>query len=132
MKPKTVDDNQIIVEMLKKFLFRANGSTRSDAEAERRHNIKETEALLESLVLKTKSEATNWLHVFPRIGELGLNGFKRGPPTITLIHARVHTHGVGPSGAERGKATEFVDKKKMTTLEAVCKQNVRGEDGWKD
>ena len=58
-----------------------------------------------------------------------MDGFKKDPPRITMIHARLHTQGVGPSGAERGKATEFADKKKMTTLEAVCKQNVRGEDG---
>ena len=40
MKPKIVDDNQIIVEMLNKFVFRENGSTRSDDEAEGRHKIK--------------------------------------------------------------------------------------------
>ena len=54
---------------------------------ERRENSKETRAHLEAMVLRTKPDANQWLHLTPRIAALGVEAFERGPVMIRNIHA---------------------------------------------
>ena len=56
-------------------------------EGERRKNSKETRAHLEAMVLRTKPDANNWLHLTPRIAAMGADAFERGPVMIRIIHA---------------------------------------------
>ena len=55
-------------------------------EGERRKNSKETRAILEAIVLRTKPEANKWLHLTPRIAALGTVAFERGPVIIKKIN----------------------------------------------
>ena len=54
---------------------------------ERRENFKETRAHLEAMVLRTKPEVNQWLHLTPRIAALVAEAFERGPVVIRKIHA---------------------------------------------
>ena len=54
---------------------------------ERREDSKETRAHLDAMVLRTKPEANQWLHLTPRIAALGADAFERGPVMIRKIHA---------------------------------------------
>ena len=56
-------------------------------EGEKRKNSKETRAHLEALVLRTKPEANQWLHLTPRRAALGAEAFEQGPVMIRKIHA---------------------------------------------
>ena len=56
-------------------------------EKEKRQNAKETKSHLEAMVLRTKPEASKWLHLTPRIAVLRMDAFERGPAFITMIHA---------------------------------------------
>ena len=56
-------------------------------EGGRRKNSKETRAHLEAIVLRTKPEANQWLHLTPRVASLGVDAFERGPVMIRKIHA---------------------------------------------
>ena len=56
-------------------------------EKERRKNSKETIAHLEATVLRTKSEAKQWLHLTPRVAALGADAFEQGPVMIKKFHA---------------------------------------------
>ena len=53
----------------------------------RRKNSNETRAHLEALVLRTKPEANQWLHLNPRVAALGADAFEQGPVMITKIYA---------------------------------------------
>ena len=81
LKPETEDDHQIINDLSSALCFRKNGN---DKQATGRQNPKETEAHLECLVLKTKSEENKWLSL--RFGALVIDAFARGPPMIVKIH----------------------------------------------
>ena len=50
-------------------------------------NSLETRAHLEAMVLRTKPEANQWLHLNPRVAALGADAFQQGPVMITKIHA---------------------------------------------
>ena len=43
---------------------------------ERRKNSQETRAHLEAMVLRTKPEANQWLHLTPRVAALGADAFE--------------------------------------------------------
>ena len=57
------------------------------SEDTRRKNSLETRAHLEAMVLRTKPEANQWLHLNPRVAALGADAFQQGPVMITKIHA---------------------------------------------
>ena len=50
-------------------------------------NSLETRAHLEAMVLRTKPEANQWLHLNPRVAALGADAFEQGPVMITKMHA---------------------------------------------
>ena len=56
-------------------------------EGERRKNSKDTRAHLEAMVLRTKPEGNQWLHLTPRVAVLGADAFEQGPVMIRKIHA---------------------------------------------
>ena len=87
LKPETEDDHQIINDLSSDLCFRKNGN---DKQATGRQNPKETEAHLECLVLKTKSEENKWLYLSLRFGALVIDAFARGPPMIVKIHEYTH------------------------------------------
>ena len=51
----------------------------------RRKNSQETRAQLEAMVLRTKPEANQWLHLSPRVAALGADAFEQGPVMISRI-----------------------------------------------
>ena len=55
-------------------------------EGESRKNSKETRADLEAMILRTKPEANQGLHLTPRIAALGSDAFEQGPVMIKMIH----------------------------------------------
>ena len=62
LKPGIDDDHRVIIAMSKDLWFRAMEVT---GEKARRKNSKETRAHLEAMVLRTKPEANQWLHLSP-------------------------------------------------------------------
>ena len=56
-------------------------------EGERRNNSKDTRAHLQAMVLRTKPEANQWLHLTPRKAALGADAFQQGPVMTRKIHA---------------------------------------------
>ena len=61
----------------------------------RRKNSLETRAHLEAMVLRTKPEANQWLHLNPRVAALGADAFEQGPVMISKIHAYSMLEGLG-------------------------------------
>ena len=96
---------------------------------ERRNNSKETRAHLEAMVLRTKSEANQWLHLTPRIAALGMDAFEQGPVMIKKIHAYSVKEVNLAENAEE-KSAEFVNRVCQVTLEAFWTQKVKGEEGF--
>ena len=68
LKPGIYDDHRVIVAMSNDLWFR--GMDKKEEE-ERRNNSKDTRAQLEAMVLRTKPEANQWLHLTPRVAALG-------------------------------------------------------------
>ena len=68
LKPGIGDDHRVIVAMSNDLCFRGMESA---GERERRKNSQETRAHLEAIVLRTKPEANQWLHLNPRVAALG-------------------------------------------------------------
>ena len=75
LKPGIDDEHRLIVAMSNDMWFR--GMEIKEAR-ERRENSKETRAHLEAMVLRTKPEANQWLHLTPRIAALGADAFEQG------------------------------------------------------
>ena len=98
-------------------------------EGERRNNSKETRAHLEALVLRTKPEANQWLHLTPRIAALGADAFEQGPVMIKKNHAYLVKEVNLAENAEE-KSAEFVNRVCQVTLEAFWTQKVKGEKGF--
>ena len=98
-------------------------------EGERRQNSKETRAHLEAMVLRTKLEANEWLHLTPRIAAQGTDAFERGPALITKIHACLVKE-VSLAENSEEKSVEFVNRVCQVTLEAFWTQNETGEEGF--
>ena len=84
----------------------------------RRENkqTKDTRHHLEAMVLRTKPEANQWLHLTPRVAALGADGFEQGPVMISKIHAYPVKEVNLAENAEE-KAAEFVNKVCQVTLE---------------
>ena len=94
-----------------------------------RNISKETRAHLEAMVLRTKPEANQWLHLTPRIAALGADAFKQGHVMIKKIHAYLVKEVNLAENAE-DKSAEFVNRVCQTTLEAFWTQTVQGEEGF--
>ena len=62
LKPGIGDDHRVIVAMSNDLWFRGMEAA---GERERRKNSQETRAHLEAMVLRTKPEANQWLHLIP-------------------------------------------------------------------
>ena len=84
LKPGIDDDHRVIVAMSNNLWFRGMDIKE---EGERRNNSKDTRAHLEAMVLRTKPEANQWLHLTTRVVALGADAFEQGPVMIRKIHA---------------------------------------------
>ena len=98
-------------------------------EGERRKNSKDTRAHLEAMVLRTKSEANQWLHLTPRLAALGADAFEQGPVMIRKIHAYLVKE-VNLAENDEEKTAEFVNRVCQVTLETFWTQKVKGEQGF--
>ena len=126
LKPGIDDDHRVSVAMSHDLWFRGKDIKE---EEERRKNSKDTRAHLEAMVLRTKPEANQWLHLTPRVAALGANAFEQGPMMIRKIHAYlVKEVNLAENGEE--KATEFVNRVCQVTLETFWTQEVKGEEGF--
>ena len=98
-------------------------------EGERRNNSKDTRAHLEAMVLRTKPEANQWLHITPRVAAVGADAFEQGPVMIRKIHAYLVKE-VNLAENTEEKAAEFVNRVYQVTLETFWTQKVKGEEGF--
>ena len=126
LKPGIDDDHRVIVAMSNDLWFRAMEVT---GENTRRKNSLETRAHLEAMVLRTKPETNQWLHLNPRVAALGADAFEQGPVMITKIHAYLLKEVNLAENAEE-KTAEFVNRMCQITLETFWTQEVKGEDGF--
>ena len=113
LKPGIDDDHRGIVAMSKDLWFRGMEVKEG---RERRENSKETRAHLEAIVLRTKPEANQWLHLTPRIAALGEDAFERGPVMMRKIPAYLVKEVNLAENAEE-KSAEFVNRVCQVTLE---------------
>ena len=98
-------------------------------EGGKKKNSKETRAHLERMVMRTKPEANQWLHLIPRVAALGADAFEQGPVMIRKIHAYLVKEVYMAENAEE-KSAEFVNRVCQVTLEAFWTQKVSGEEGF--
>ena len=98
-------------------------------EGERRNNSKNTRAHLEAMVLRTKPEANQWLHLTPRAAALGADAFEQGPLMIRKIHAYLVKE-VNLAENDEEKAAEIVNRVCQVTLETFWTEKVKGEEGF--
>ena len=73
LKPGIDDDHEVIVAMSNDLRFR---EMEVKEEGERKKNSKETRAHLEAIILRTKSEANQWLHFTPSSSSNGRGCFR--------------------------------------------------------
>ena len=127
LKPVIGDDHQVIVAMSNNLWFR-----RMEAAGEReiRKNSQETRVYLEAMVLRTKPEANQWLHLTPRVAALGGDAFEQGPVMIKKIHAYLLKE-VNLAENAGEKTAEFVNRVCQVTLETFWTEKVKGEEGFK-
>ena len=126
LKPGIDDDHRVIAAMSNDLWFRAMEVT---GENTRRKNSNETRAHLEALVLRTKPEANQWLHLNPRVAALGADAFEQGPVMITKIHAYLLKE-VNLAENAGEKTAEFVNRMCLITLETFWTQEVKGQEGF--
>ena len=126
LKPRIDDDHRVIAAMSNDFLFRAMEVT---GENTRRKNSLGTRAHLEAMVLRTKPEANQWLHLNPRVAALGTDAFEQSPMMITKIHAYLLKE-VNLTENAGEKTAEFVNRMCQITLETFWTQEVKGQDGF--
>ena len=124
LKPGIDDDHRVIVAMSNDLSFRGMDVKE---EGERRNNSKDTRAHLEAMVLGTKPEANQWLHLTPRVAALGADAFEQGPVMIRKIHAYLVKEVNLAENAEE-KAAEFVNRVCQVTLKTFWTQKVKGEE----
>ena len=117
LKPGIDDDHRVILAMSNDLWFRG---MEVKEEGGRRKNTKETTAHLEAMVLRTKPEANQWLHLTPRLAALGADAFERGPAMIRKINAYLVKEVNLAKNAEE-KSAEFVNRVCQVTLEAFWK-----------
>ena len=130
LKPGVDDDHRVIAAMSNDLWFRAMEVAGEDT---RRKNSLETRAHLEAMVLRTKPEANQWLHLNPRVAALGADAFEQGPVMITKIHAYLLKE-VNLAENAGEKTAEFVNRMCQITLETFWTQEVKGQEGfeWTD
>ena len=126
MKPGKDDDHRVIVAMSNDLWFRGMDIKK---EGERRNNSKDTRAHLEAMVLRTKPEANQWLHLTPRVAALCADAFEQGPVMVRKIHAYLVKEVNLAENAEE-KAAEFVNRVCKVTLETFWTEKVKGEEGF--
>ena len=126
LKPGIDDDHRVIAAMSNDLWFRAMEVT---GENTRRKNSLETRAHLEAMVLRTKPEANQWLHLNPRVAALGADAFQQGPVMITKIHAYLLKE-VNLAENAGEKTAEFVNRMCQITLETFWTQEVKGQEGF--
>ena len=126
LKPGIDDDHRVVVAMTIDLWFRAREMT---SENTRRKNSQETRAQLEALVLRTKPEANQWLHLSPRVAALGADAFEQGPVMITKIHAYL-LKVVNLAENAGGKTAEFVNRTCQINLETFWTQEVKRQEGF--
>ena len=124
LKPGIDDDHRVIFAMSNNLWFRGMDIK----EGERRKNSKDTRAHLEAMVLRTKPEANQCLHLTPRVTALGADAFEQGPVMIRKIHAYLVMEVNLAENAEE-KAAEFVNRVCQVTLEIFWTQKVDGGEG---
>ena len=126
LKPRIDDDHRVVVAMSNDLWFRAMEVTGENA---RMKNSQETRAHLEAMVLNTKPEANQWLHLSSRVAALGADAFEQGPVMITKIHAYLLKEVNLAENAEE-KTAEFVNRICQITLETFWTQEVKGQEGF--
>ena len=126
LKPGIDDDHRVIAAMSNDLWFRAMEVT---GENTRRKNSLETRAHLEAMVLRTKPEANQWLHLNPRVAALGGDAFEQGPVIITKIHAYLLKE-VNLAENAGEKTAEFVNRMCLITLETFWTQEVKRQEGF--
>ena len=119
-------DHRVITAMSNDLWFRAMEVASEDT---RRKNSLETRAHLEAMVLRTKPEANQWLHLNPRVAALGADAFQQGPVMITKIHAYLLKE-VNLAENAGEKTAEFVNRMCQITLETFWTQEVKGQEGF--
>ena len=122
LKPGIDDDHRVVIAMSNDLWFRAMEVT---GEKARKKNSQETRAHLEAIVLRTKPEANQWLHLSPRVAA---DAFEQGPVMIKKIHAYLLKEVNLAENAEE-KTAEIVNRMCQITLETFWTQVVRGEEG---
>ena len=130
LKPAIDDDHRVVIAMSNDLWFRAMEVT---GEKARRKNSKKTRAQLETMVLRTNTEANQWLHLSPRVAALGADAFEQSPIMIKKIHAYLLKEVNLAENAEE-KTAEFVNRMCQITLETFWTEEVKGEEGfqWTD
>ena len=126
LKPGIDDDHRVITAMSNDLWFRAMEVASEDT---RRKNSLETRVHLEAMVLRTKPEANQWLHLNPRVAALGADAFQQGPVMITKIHAYLLKE-VNLAENAGEKTAEFVNRMCQITLETFWTQEVKGQEGF--
>ena len=126
LKPGIDDDHRVSTAMSNDLWFRAMEMASEDT---RRKNSLETRAHLEAMVLRTKPEANQWLHLNPRVAALGADAFQQGPVMITKIHAYLLKE-VNLAENAGEKTAEFVNRMCQITLETFWTQEVKAQEGF--
>ena len=119
LKPGIDDDHRVIAAMSNDLWFRAMEVA---GEYTRRKNSLETRAHLEAMVLRTKPEANQWLHLNPRVA--ARPPFEQGPVMITKIHAYLLKE-VNLAENAGEKTAEFGNRMCQITLETFWTQKVK-------
>ena len=126
LKPGIYDDHRLVIAMSIDLWFRAMEKTGENA---RRKSSQETRAHLEAMVLRTKSEDNQWLHLSPRVAVLGADAFEQGPVMTTKNRAYLLKEVNLVENAEKNTA-EFVNRMCQITLETFWTQELKGEEGF--
>ena len=84
---------------------------------------------METMVLRTKPEASQWLYLTPRVAELDADAYEQGPVMIKKIHAYLLKELNLAENAEE-KTAEFVNRVCQVTLEIFWTEKVKGEEGF--
>ena len=126
LKPGIDDDHRVIIAMSNDLWFRG---MEIKEEGERRRSSKETRAHLEAMVLRTKPDANQWLHLTSRVAALGADAFERDPVMIRKIHAYLVKE-VSLAKIAEEKSADIVNRVCQVTLESSWTQKVKGEEGF--
>ena len=126
LKPGIDDDHRVVVSMSNDLWFRA---MEREGESAKRKKSLETRAQLEEMVLRTKPEANQWLHLNPRVAAVGADAFEQGPVMIRKIHAYLLKEVNLAENAEE-KTAEFVNRMCQIALETFWTRELKGQEGF--